>query len=98
VVPLHAQKPSREERYVERVDVVTIRPATQSDVPALSDLAKRTWSKAFGGSTSAADEAAELEQTRCEAYFRNALQERTVLVAEGDRGLVGYVQFGVRSG
>jgi len=65
-----------------------------SDVPALSELAKRTWSDAFGHSVSPADEAVELERTRSEAYFSANLGEKTILVAEGNHALLGYVQFG----
>jgi diamine N-acetyltransferase len=72
----------------------TIRPARTNDVPALADLAKRTWSDAFGSSVSAEDEAGELEQTRSETYFDDALQRDTILVAESDGALLGYVQFG----
>jgi hypothetical protein len=46
-----------------------IRQATLDDVPALCELAKRTWADAFGHSVSAEDEAAELEASRSEAYF-----------------------------
>ena len=72
----------------------TIRPATPDDVPALADLAKRTWSDAFGSSVSPEDEAAELESTRSPAYFAQALERDTILVAATERGLLGYVQFG----
>lgn len=72
----------------------TIRSATLSDVPALSELAKRTWADAFGDSVSPDDEAAELETTRSDAYFINALREKTILVAEDGGALLGYVQFG----
>jgi diamine N-acetyltransferase len=76
------------------VDASTIRSARLSDAPALSELAKRTWSDAFGGSVSPDDEAVELENTRSEAYFIDALRETTILVAERDGALLGYVQFG----
>jgi ribosomal protein S18 acetylase RimI-like enzyme len=76
------------------VDPPTIRPARSSDVPALSELAKRTWSDAFADAVSPDGEAAELEETRSEPYFANALREETILVAEADGALVGYVQFG----
>jgi RimJ/RimL family protein N-acetyltransferase len=71
-----------------------IRPATPSDVPALSELAKRTWAAAFGSSVSPEDEAAELEKMRSEGYFAEALRASTILVAEEDGTLLGYVQFG----
>jgi len=72
----------------------TIRPATQADVPALSELAQRTWSDAFGDSVSAEDRAVEVATTRSEEYFVEALAECTILVADEDGALVGYVQFG----
>ena len=72
----------------------TIRLAGSADVPALSELAERTWSEAFGGGVSATDREAELEETRSETYFADALRTKTILVAEQDGALVGYVQFG----
>lgn len=63
-------------------------------MPALSALAKRTWSDAFGEGVSPGNEAAELEQGRSEAYFAEALEAKTVLVAEAGGVLVGYVQLG----
>ena len=64
-------------------------------MPALSGLASRTWSSAFGASVGADDEAAELADGRSEAYFRCALRTRTILVAADDEGaLLGYVQLG----
>ena len=71
-----------------------IRPARPSDVPALAALAKRTWSGAFGDGVSRDGERAELEEGRSERYFAAALREKTILVAESDQVLVGYVQFG----
>jgi hypothetical protein len=73
-------------------DAPTIRPATPNDVPALSVLAKRTWCEAFGSSVSLDQAAAELEETRSEAYFTRALREQTILVAEKNDALVGYVR------
>jgi diamine N-acetyltransferase len=72
----------------------TIRLARSADVPALSELARRTWSDAFGDGISADDRAVELEDTRSETYFAEALPAKTILVAEQDGELVGYVQFG----
>ena len=74
--------------------MAAIRPATSSEVPALSALARRTWSDAFGQSVDSRAEAIELEQTRSEAYFIRALHDKTILVAERNGALVGYVQFG----
>jgi diamine N-acetyltransferase len=76
------------------VETATVRPATLGDVPALSELAKRTWADAFGGSVSPEDAAVELEETRSELYFTTALQDETVIVAEANDALLGYVQFG----
>jgi ribosomal protein S18 acetylase RimI-like enzyme len=76
------------------VDTSTIRPAEAKDLPALSTLAKRTWSDAFGDGISREDEAAELERGRSESYFANALTCKVILVAEDEGVLVGYVQVG----
>lgn len=65
-----------------------------ADLPALSELAKRTWRDAFGESVSAEESADELEETRSERYFRSALRTDTILVAEAEGELLGYVQFG----
>lgn len=80
--------------YVESVGAIAIRLARSSDVPALSELARRTWAQAFGDSVSPEDGAAELEKKRSVDYFAEALREQTILVAEKAGGLVGYVQFG----
>lgn len=71
-----------------------IRPVNEADLPPLADLARRTWLDAFGDSVSADDAAAEAEDTRSEEYFRAALRTDTILVAEADGQLVGYVKFG----
>jgi ribosomal protein S18 acetylase RimI-like enzyme len=71
-----------------------IRPATEADLPALSDLATRTWLDAFASSVSREAAAAEVERTRSEAYFRSVLGTDTILVADDDGELVGYAKFG----
>ena len=73
---------------------LNLRAAEEADLPELFALAKRTWADAFGSSLSTEDLAAELETTRSEEYFRTALVADTILVAELDGDLVGYVQFG----
>ena len=73
---------------------VEVRPATTSDVPALSALAKRSWFDAFGASVPPDEADAELDATRSEAYFGDALTCHTILVAEANGVLLGYVQFG----
>jgi ribosomal protein S18 acetylase RimI-like enzyme len=73
---------------------VRIRPVAEADLPGLADLAKRSWLDAFGDSVSGDDAAAEAEDTRSEEYFRKALRTDTILVAEADGQLVGYVKFG----
>ncbi len=70
-----------------------IRPARVEDVPALSDLARRTWLDAFGATVSPENAAAEADSGRSEERFRAALDEQTILVAEQNGGLVGYVEF-----
>jgi diamine N-acetyltransferase len=71
-----------------------IRAAEEADLPDVSALARRTWADAFGSGVSAENLAAELETTRSEEYFRSGLARDTILVADVDGHLVGYVQFG----
>jgi diamine N-acetyltransferase len=73
---------------------LVIRPAAAPDLPALSLLAVRTWSEAFGGSVASESARSEVATTRSPAYFARALADATVLVAKADGALVGYVQFG----
>ncbi len=72
---------------------LAIRQAAPGDVPALSALATRTWLDAFGATVSAENAAAEAAEGRSEERFRQALTERTILVADDDGVLVGYVEF-----
>ena len=71
-----------------------IRAAREDDVPALADLAARTWLDAFGESVTPEAAAADVEAKRSEHRFRAALHERTILVAEQDGALVGYAELG----
>jgi diamine N-acetyltransferase len=72
----------------------TIRPADGDDVPALAELASRTWSDAFGDSVAPEELAVELEEKRSAAYFDAVLRTDTILVVESSGALIGYVQFG----
>lgn len=69
-----------------------VRPVLANEIAALSELASRTYAEAFGASMPAADLAAQLKTTRSEAYFRPALRNDTVLVADVEGSIAGYVQ------
>jgi len=71
-----------------------IRPATTDDVDELGELAARTWMDTFGAGLAAEDAASEIEERRSARYFADALERTTLLVAEQEGGLVGYVQLG----
>jgi ribosomal protein S18 acetylase RimI-like enzyme len=71
-----------------------IRPAQTGDVAALSALARQTYAAAFGHSMSEADLAAHLARNLSDASVARIIAEDTVLVAELEGRLVGYVQFG----
>jgi len=70
-----------------------IREANAADVPALADLARRTWLDAFGATVAPENAAAEAAEGRSEERFRAVLAERTILVAEENGVLAGYVEF-----
>ena len=72
---------------------IAIREAEADDVPALADLAQRTWLDAFGASVSAENAASEAAEGRSEERFHRSLAERTILVAENGGVLLGYVEF-----
>jgi ribosomal protein S18 acetylase RimI-like enzyme len=75
---------------------VIIRPAGRVDLAALAALARQTYADAFGHSFSASDLAAHLERHLADGYFRLALEEDVFLLAEAERRLIGFVQFGER--
>jgi ribosomal protein S18 acetylase RimI-like enzyme len=75
-------------------EAAAIRPATPEDIPALSELARRTWSETFGHSVSADDAESYLEATRSPYRIDEALREEVILVADANGVLLGYVQFG----
>src|SRR5262245_8259495 len=71
-----------------------IRQIEIGDVAALSELARGTYADAFGQSFNASDLAAHLANNLSDAYFRAAVDEDIILVAELGNRLIGYVQFG----
>lgn len=72
-----------------------IRSATSDDIPALTALAQATYTAAFGHSFLPDDLTAHLERELSEARFAQIVRDDTVLVAERDGQLIGYVQLGV---
>ena len=71
-----------------------IRKAEVDDAKALSALAMQTYTDAFGHSFSSVDLAAHLEKNLLPQNFHRILVEDTMLVAEVDERMVGFVQFG----
>jgi ribosomal protein S18 acetylase RimI-like enzyme len=69
-----------------------IREVEQADIPALSALARKTYTETFGHTFTPSDLALYLENTRSEAYFRIAMYSDTILVAIDGDALIGYVQ------
>ncbi|MDF2461434.1 MAG: hypothetical protein K0S68_837, partial [Candidatus Saccharibacteria bacterium] len=68
-----------------------IRPVGASDLPALADVAQRTYADSFGDTYTPEELVKELEQNRSEAYFRKALEQGDViLVAELKGQIVGF--------
>ena len=75
--------------------IATIRKAQRVDVNSLSELAKTTYANAFGHSLNPPDLAAHLENNLSESCFEEFLDEDTILVAEHDNRLIGFIQIGV---
>ena len=76
-----------------RVQVI-IRESGIGDIAALAELARRTFSEAFGRSFSPSDLAFHLQNNLSDAYFRAAADVDVFLIAEIDARLAGYAQFG----
>jgi diamine N-acetyltransferase len=83
----------RSER-VRRLRNMQIRKVDTRDLATLSELAMQTYADAFGHSFSSADLAAHLEKNLSPKKFERMLEEDTVLVAEVNARMVGFVQFG----
>ena len=73
---------------------LVIRQAQKSDIAALSELAIKTYTEAFGHTFSEADLAAHLKKRLSPGCFSRMLDEDVVLLAEVEGRLVGYAQFG----
>ena len=73
---------------------LVIRNAQKSDIAALSELAIQTYSAAFGHTLSAADLTAHVQKHLSPSHFSRIIDEDVVLVAEVEKHLIGYVQFG----
>jgi ribosomal protein S18 acetylase RimI-like enzyme len=73
---------------------IEIRMAERSDIDALSELAIRTYTAAFGHTFSAPDLASHLERNLAPSNFSRIVEEDVILLAEAKNRLIGYVQFG----
>ena len=75
-----------------------IRNAENKDIHALSHLAQTTYADAFGHSFLSSDLAAHLAYHLSPSRFRQILARDTILLADVDGYLVGFVQFGLADG
>jgi ribosomal protein S18 acetylase RimI-like enzyme len=71
-----------------------VRAATLSDSPLLADLAERTWLDVARGVFAHEDLAAHLAEVRASGSVVASVENQTILVAEADDALVGWVEFG----
>lgn len=72
---------------------MAIRVATLEDIQLITELAQRTYTDTFGHTMSQAD-LKETLKTRSEKYFYSALKKDIILVAEDNKKIVGFIQFG----
>jgi ribosomal protein S18 acetylase RimI-like enzyme len=69
-----------------------IRPLNDNDIPALADLAAKTFTETFGYSFTPEELETQLKETRSEEYFRSVIGKDTILLAIQGERLAGYVQ------
>lgn len=72
---------------------MTIRVANASDIPALARLARETYIETFG-QTMSQEELVQALESRSEEYFRSVFDKDTILIAEENNQLIGFIQFG----
>lgn len=73
---------------------MNIRRATLDDISPLIELWKTTHQKAFAVSYSAEEYESYVKKTATEENFKSILENDTVLVADEQGAVVGFVQFG----
>ena len=71
-----------------------IRAATVGDSPLLAELAERTWSDVARGIVGHEDMVAHLAEVRANADIVAPMESPTILVAEADGAVMGWVEFG----
>ena len=69
-----------------------IREAIEGDIPAISDVARRTYAETFGDGLTTEQLTSVLKSTRSETYFKTAMDRGMILVALDNSQLVGYIQ------
>ncbi len=69
-----------------------IREAKESDIPALSKVAKKTYTETFGDGLTTEQLTTVLETTRSETYFKSIINKDTIIVALINDKLIGYIQ------
>ena len=69
-----------------------IRELQKDDIPALAELAAKTFTETFGHSFRPEELETQIRETRSEDCFRSATNSDTILVAIIDERLAGYVQ------
>ena len=69
-----------------------IREARRSDIPALSEVARKTYGETFGHTMTPEELYVQLESTRSEKYFHSIMDTDTILIAVLDDRLAGYIQ------
>jgi diamine N-acetyltransferase len=78
--------------------MIEISPAASADSEALTALARKTYSDAFGASMHPADLKAHLDRHLSLSRVRQMLAIDAFLVARQDESLIGFVQFGAVQG
>lgn len=73
--------------------IMIIREVTLSDIPSLAQLAQKTYADTFAYTLSK-DGLRDALKTRSEDYFSSVFGKDTILVAQEENRLIGFIQFG----
>lgn len=73
---------------------ITIRQATKEDIPAIADLATKTFIEAWGHTFTPEKLKQRIEETRSINFYNRIFDKVIILLSQQDDQLIGYVQFG----
>lgn len=80
--------------YTAFVDDIAIKQATKEDIPAIADLATKTFIETWGHTFTPEKLKQRIQETRSVNFYNQIFDKTTIFLAIKNSELIGYVQFG----